>query len=84
MSSTDAAMIYSLEPVAGALMAYAFLGERWGLWGWVGGAVILGSSMLTQVQGTTDDGDDGGEGQAAGAAPPAPAAVAAAAASRDQ
>lgn len=50
VSSTDAAMIYSLEPVAGALMAYAFLGERWGAWGWAGGG--------------DDDGDASAEGAA--------------------
>ncbi|KAI8471653.1 MAG: hypothetical protein J3K34DRAFT_520340 [Monoraphidium minutum] len=78
VSSTDAAMIYSLEPVAGALMAYAFLGERWGLWGWVGGATILGASMLTQVGGAADkEGGGGGGGGEGGAAPAAPAAVAA-------
>jgi hypothetical protein len=47
-------MIYSLEPVAGALMAYAFLGERWGAWGWIGGGIILGASMLTQVAGPSE------------------------------
>jgi hypothetical protein len=60
VSSTDAAMIYSLEPVVGALMAYAFLGERWGAWGWAGGALILASSVATQMMGATDGGGGGG------------------------
>lgn len=64
VTSTDAAMIYSLEPVVGALLAYALLGERWGTWGWVGGGTILAASMLTQVAGAT-------QGEEAGAAAPA-------------
>jgi drug/metabolite transporter (DMT)-like permease len=63
VSATDAALIYSLEPVAGALMAYMFLGERWGAWGWAGGAVILAASMLTQLSGAkSEHGGGGGEG----------------------
>jgi drug/metabolite transporter (DMT)-like permease len=58
VSATDAALIYSLEPVAGALMAYAFLGERWGAWGWAGGAVILAASMLTQLSGAKAEGGE--------------------------
>lgn len=65
-------MIYSLEPVAGALMAYAFLGERWGAWGWAGGATILAASMLTQLGGATTD-DGSGEGGEKGEAPAAAA-----------
>lgn len=57
VTSTDAAMIYSMEPVIGALLAYALLGERWGPWGWVGGAVIMAASLFTQFAGATDDND---------------------------
>ena len=66
VTSTDAAMIYSLEPVAGALMAYAFLGERWGAWGWAGGAVILAASMATQLGGGEGEGGGGGGGEGEG------------------
>lgn len=49
MESTDAAIIYTMEPVLGALWAYLFLGERWGPDGWIGAALILFSSFATQV-----------------------------------
>jgi len=52
-------MIYSLEPVVGALIAYALLGERWGAWGWAGGGVILASSLLTQMAGGAERGGGG-------------------------
>ena len=45
VTSIDAAIVYSLEPVLGAGMAWAFLGERWGPLGWVGAAMIVGSSL---------------------------------------
>ncbi|KAI8465510.1 MAG: hypothetical protein J3K34DRAFT_436810 [Monoraphidium minutum] len=64
VSSTDAAMIYSMEPVLGALMAYVFLGERWGPWGWAGGGVIMAASMLTQMAGAVEGGDAAAEGAA--------------------
>lgn len=51
VSSTDAAIIYTMEPVLGALMAYCFLGERWGPLGWFGAALILTSSLATQLLG---------------------------------
>lgn len=54
VSSTEAALVYSLEPISGALFAYAFLGERWGTLGWVGAAIILISSVATQLSGTEE------------------------------
>ena len=51
--STDAAIIYSMEPVLGAGLAWAVLGERWGAWGWVGAALILVSSLSAQVFGSS-------------------------------
>ncbi|GBF87729.1 hypothetical protein Rsub_00440 [Raphidocelis subcapitata] len=62
VSSTDAAMIYSLEPVVGALMALVFLGERWGPMGWAGGATIFAASVGAQLVGATDAGGGGGAG----------------------
>lgn len=46
ITSVDAALIYSLEPVLGAILAYLFLGERWTTMGWLGALVILGSSVF--------------------------------------
>ena len=51
--STDAAIIYSMEPVLGAGLAYAVLGERWGPLGWVGAGIILASSLIAQVFGSS-------------------------------
>ena len=54
VSSTDAAIIYSMEPVLGAGLAYAILGERWGRLGWVGAALIIASSLAAQILGTEE------------------------------
>lgn len=54
VSSTDAAIIYTLEPVLGAGLAFAVLGERWGPAGWVGAGLIVGSSLVTQVIGSEE------------------------------
>ena len=59
VSSTEAAMVYSMEPVSGAMMAYVFLGDRWGPVGWMGAAVILLASIVTQTQGALEP--EGGE-----------------------
>ena len=67
VSSTDAAMIYSLEPALGALLAWALLGERWGAWGWAGAGLILAASLATQMAGATD-GDEGEGGGGGGGA----------------
>ena len=52
VSSTDAAIIYTMEPVLGAAFAYALLGERWGHLGWAGAALIVVSSLAAQILGT--------------------------------
>lgn len=51
VSSADAAIIYTLEPVLGAGLGYAMLGERWGMAGWVGAALIVASSLGSQFFG---------------------------------
>jgi hypothetical protein len=61
VSSVDAAIIYTLEPVLGAGLAWAMLGERLGAKGLAGAAIILASSLATQVLG-------GGGAEAAAAA----------------
>jgi len=57
--STDAAIVYTAEPLLGAGLAAYFLGERWGPSGWIGAVMILGSCILTQVY----NGDSEGEAE---------------------
>ncbi|MDX2004044.1 MAG: EamA family transporter [Meiothermus sp.] len=47
--ASEAAVIYTLEPVYAALLAMAFLGERLGWQGWLGGALILGATLVSQL-----------------------------------
>jgi len=49
VSAQDAALVYTTEPLWGALFAWAFLGERWGALGWVGAAMIVMSSATAQM-----------------------------------
>ncbi|KAF6154098.1 hypothetical protein GIB67_009820 [Kingdonia uniflora] len=51
VSATETAIIYGLEPVWGAGFAWFFLGERWGITGWIGAAFILGGSLTVQILG---------------------------------
>lgn len=44
VSATETAIIYGLEPVWGAAFAWAMLGERWGMTGFVGATFIIGTS----------------------------------------
>ncbi|KAE8648208.1 uncharacterized protein LOC101219169 isoform X1 [Cucumis sativus] len=49
VSATETAIIYSLEPVWGGSFAWILLGERWGLTGWIGAALVLGGSLTVQI-----------------------------------
>lgn len=49
VSSTEAAIIYALEPVFAAVFAFFWLQELVGLRGFVGGALIVGATVLSQV-----------------------------------
>lgn len=40
------------EPLWGALFAWTLLGERWGATGWLGAALIVGSSLGAQLVGS--------------------------------
>ena len=51
VSAPLAALIYSAEPLWGAAGAWVLLGDRWGAQGWVGAALIIGSSILSQIGG---------------------------------
>eukprot|EP01025_Chloroclados_australasicus_P012846 TRINITY_DN1613_c1_g1_i1.p1 TRINITY_DN1613_c1_g1~~TRINITY_DN1613_c1_g1_i1.p1 ORF type:complete len:478 (-),score=50.12 TRINITY_DN1613_c1_g1_i1:1191-2462(-) len=55
VSSVEAAIIYTAEPVLGAALAYVFLGERWGPMGWVGAGLILASSLGAQILGSEEE-----------------------------
>ncbi|KAI3430272.1 hypothetical protein D9Q98_004868 [Chlorella vulgaris] len=57
VSSVDAAIIYTLEPVLGAALAWGMLGERLGAKGLIGAAIILASSLVTQVMGGKGEAD---------------------------
>lgn len=48
-SSVDAAIIYTMEPVVGAALSWAILGERWGKLGFLGAGLILASSLAAQL-----------------------------------
>lgn len=53
VSATESAMIYGMEPVWGAAFAWFLLGERWGVAGWIGAALILGGSLTVQIFGSS-------------------------------
>lgn len=55
VSASEAAMVYTLEPLYGAAFAWVLLGERWGLKGWAGAALILGGSLTMQLLGKVED-----------------------------
>ena len=55
MSSVEAAIIYTLEPVLGAALAWWMLGERLGAKGLAGAAIILASSLVTQLAGAGEE-----------------------------
>lgn len=61
VSSVDAAIIYTLEPALGAGLAWALLGERLGPKGLAGAALILASSLLSQVLGGERPGPEQGK-----------------------
>ena len=41
--------MYTAEPLWGAAFAWWFMGDRWGPIGWVGSALIIGSSVGSQL-----------------------------------
>ncbi|KAL4574400.1 hypothetical protein LXL04_021229 [Taraxacum kok-saghyz] len=53
ISATETAIIYGLEPVWGACFAWFLLGERWGVYGWFGAALVLGGSLVVQIVGAS-------------------------------
>ncbi len=55
VSSVEASIIYTLEPVIGAAFAFVALGERWGPLGWAGAGLIVTSCLVTQMLGSDED-----------------------------
>ena len=51
VSAPEAAIVYSMEPVWAALFAYAVLGERLGLQGWLGGLLVVLAVIAAQLGG---------------------------------
>lgn len=49
VSATETAVIYGLEPIWGAGFAWFLLGERWGMAGWIGAALILGKIQFLSL-----------------------------------
>jgi len=47
--STDAVVIYTLDPVYAAICAWVLLGERLQMLGWVGVIVVVGANLLRQL-----------------------------------
>jgi drug/metabolite transporter (DMT)-like permease len=47
---TRTAIILSMEPVFAAFFAWFWLGERMGLWGWIGAGLILGGIFLAELK----------------------------------
>lgn len=58
VSASEAAMVYTLEPLYGAGFAWFLLGERWGPLGWVGAALVLGGSVTMQLFGRVESPED--------------------------
>lgn len=49
VSARDTAVIYGLEPLWGAGFPWFILGERWGMAGSIGAALVLGNA-LSRIQ----------------------------------
>ena len=49
VSAPLAALIYTAEPLWGALFAWVLLQERWGPTGWAGAALIVSSTAASQL-----------------------------------
>ena len=52
VSSVDAAIVYTTEPVLGGVIAWCVLGERFGPKGFLGAAIIVVAALTTQLVGT--------------------------------
>jgi len=50
VSAAEASVIYALEPVSASIFSYFLLGERVYLRGFVGGAMVVGATVLSQFK----------------------------------
>ena len=50
VSAHVAALIFVLEPVFAALFAYLLLGERLGVWGWIGAGLVGVAMLLSELR----------------------------------
>ena len=50
VSAAEAAMVYTLEPLYGAALAWLILGETLGPSGWLGAALILGTERALDTR----------------------------------
>jgi drug/metabolite transporter (DMT)-like permease len=51
VSSTKVGLICALEPTSGAVFSVILLGERMGIHGWIGGAVVIASLVYMELMG---------------------------------
>jgi drug/metabolite transporter (DMT)-like permease len=48
VSASLAALIYTAEPLWGAIFAWQFMGDRWGPIGWAGCTLIIGGAVQVE------------------------------------
>lgn len=51
LEATRAAVLATFEPVVAAVLAYLFFAERFGIWGYMGSALIIGAVLLVVAGG---------------------------------
>ena len=54
LSATETGILLSLEPLFAALFSVLFAGDIIGLWGWIGGTIIILSVMSSGFIGSSD------------------------------
>ena len=62
VSASTCALIYTAEPLWGALFAWHFMGDRWGAAGWLGATLVVGASVGSQLLSTIEEAADSAEG----------------------
>ena len=55
VSASTCALIYTAEPLWGALFAWHFMGDRWGPAGWLGATLVVGASVGSQLLSTLEE-----------------------------